>query len=186
MLSLDNNLLETAVPTYTRQQLADLTDVPFSRIVSWQRRAQLPVSHGLDNADFDDLAERERGGRSWTRYEVIDVLLVAVFARLQDQLVVEGLGPNGALVLTVGVRGSIQSTARSRVVGDRWAGYVSFNEGGFCVEAAPYPELIDSIWRRRADEEAPTRVILINVSLVIREVAERAKKLGIPFDPRSA
>lgn len=171
---------------YTRAELCVLSCLDIDNFKSLAHREQLPVA-----------APRGRARRS-EGYSAIDVLTVAVGQAFISRTGYErGLQPSSAMPIAAAARDWIGKAFASAAGLDIWAGMIGARVGRFengKVKAGWHvggtlAEVSAEVERQNARPDGgATRIFLVNVSEVIREVRMRARqeKIFFPADMSEA
>lgn len=174
---------------FTRRTVAQLTGIPETRLATLMRRDQLPIVHNPEAANFDVISI-DVTGRSWTRFSAQDVIAIGVAEAFSRRAgLTTGLGPDAAAALASNLRGEVTVGASAHTE-DRYAGYVSQAveplaiDGGFFVFGS-FTEIASKVRIASKSPPRPSRVILVNVDEIIREIRIRATNFSIDFDPRA-
>lgn len=174
---------------FTRQDVCALTGIPVERFKSLARRNQLPtiyVPPAGASAGIQDHA-KERG---WNWFSPIDVLLIAVQERLMAQIgYADGFSADTAAKIVINNAGDIGNILwlASPTIGetsphDIWVGYLGYTDqvggdnGGRNVSGS----LASIVGWIEADADK-SRLVLVNVSAVLRDIRNRADRLNIEF-----
>jgi hypothetical protein len=172
---------------FTRKAVALLTGIPETRLATLMRRDQLPITRDPE-ADRMDLIAIAETGRSWTRFNTHDVVAIAVAEAFSRRAgLTTGLGPDAAAALASNLRGEVTVGASAHTE-DRYAGYVSQAveplaiDGGFFVFGS-FTEIASKVRIASKSPPRPSRVILVNVDEIIREIRIRATNFSMDFDP---
>lgn len=166
---------------YTRKQVVVLTGMSEAPFKTLLRRGQLATLSATDSAWANAAENDDRSVPGWNRWNAHEVAAIAIQARFMDELgCIDGLRPDDAQKLADFGRGAVYEIAHGDRRRDLWAGYVSARVGGNFVDGT-LPEVTIKLESARADDETPLRLILINVSEVVRQVEEIARAEGISF-----
>lgn len=176
---------------FTRQDVCALTGIPVERFKSLARRNQLPTVYVPPRGAPEDCQDRAKE-RGWNWFSPIDVLLIAVQERLTAQIgYADGSDPRTAANVVVNNAGDIgriywlaSSTIGDASQDDLWVGYVGhadrLDDGSGCSHVGgSLARIMETIGDDTAREGR--RLVLVNVSAVLRDVRTNADRANIMF-----
>jgi hypothetical protein len=178
---------------FSRKDVCALTGIPVVRFKNLARRDQLPTIY-VPPAGASEEAQDHAKERGWNWFTPIDVLGIAVQERLMMQIgYADGLGADTAAKIVVGNAGDIGRMfwLASAPVGepsphDLWIGYLGYTDregksyGGWNISGSLATITAKSI-ELPAGGQRPSRLALVNVSAVLRDIRNNAARLGITF-----
>lgn len=178
---------------HTRQDVCALTGIPVERFKTLARRDQLPTFHTTPAGVSDEILDKARE-RNWNWFAPYDVFRIAIQAQLMAEIgYADGLAASTAEkivsnnnecirpVFFLAPKGRIEKPSHH----DIWIGYLGFtdadggNKGGQNLGGS-LSNIVSTI---KSDERQghKSRLFLVNVSAVLREIRQRANRLGIEF-----
>lgn len=176
---------------FTRQDVCALTGIPVERFKSLARRNQLPTVYAPPRGAPEDCQDRAKE-RGWNWFSPIDVLLIAVQERLTAQIgYADGSDTGTATNVVVNNAGDIGRIfwLASPTIGDPspddlWVGYVGHADrldgsSGCSHLGGSLARIMQKAGGDTAQEGA--RLVLVNVSAVLRDVRTNADRLKITF-----
>ena len=157
------------------------------RFKSLARRHQLPTTfvpigvHRNNEAIRDEIQQR-----GWNRFSDFEATCIAVANALVREMGLANGVPNETAVKIVSCNGgaiheALRSIKPSPSAADIWLGYASHGDAGGANHYGDLATVTVKILSDLAQGERPARLILVNVSDVVRSMFERAHAAGIAF-----
>ncbi|RXG87649.1 hypothetical protein [Bradyrhizobium vignae] len=178
---------------FSRQDVCALTGIPVARFKSLARRDQLPTAYVPPAGASEEIQDHAKE-RGWNWFSPIDVLLIAVQERLMMQIgYAEGFAADTAAKVVTNNAGDIGRIfwLASKTIGepsphDLWVGYLGYTDrlggshGGRNLSGSLATIVAEQI-NSDTPEAQPARVVLVNVSAVLRDIRNSATRLNVTF-----
>jgi hypothetical protein len=178
---------------FSRQDVCALTGIPVERFKSLARRDQLPTIYVPPAGASEDVQDHAKE-RGWNWFTPIHVLQIAVQERLMAQIgYAGGFGADTAAKIVINNAGDIGRIfwLASAPVGepspnDLWIGYLGYTDrvgnsyGGRNLSGSIAAIVAEQV-EVDAEGEQPARIVLANVSAVLRDIRNNAARLNIAF-----
>lgn len=162
--------------SYTRNMACTLANLGVQQFKTLERRNQLAVRDRATPLEEDS-------GRTWRRMNKTDVAVLAAQAALLADYPenISGLAPDTTKMIVSNTAWFIAEVVADTGPVDAWLGYVTkISEGGHSGGHVS-GTLADVTAQIASDGPTASRVYLLNLSRVIREVAGRAAEMGVAF-----
>jgi hypothetical protein len=176
---------------HTRQDVCALTGIPVERFKTLARREQLPTVCVPPTGTSEETLDRVRE-RNWNWFTPIDVFRIAIQSRLMSEIGYDGLAASTAAnivisnssdignVFHLASKGKIEKSSHH----DIWIGYLGITDAddknNVCRDlSGSLANIVSTI--KSVDQGHKSRLFLVNASAVLREIRQRANRLGIEF-----
>lgn len=182
---------------FSRQDVCALTGISVARFKSLARRDQLPTTYVPPAGASEDTQDHAKE-RGWNWFSPVDVLLIAVQERLMMQIgyadgYADGSSADTAAKIVINNAGDIGRIfwLASPTIGepsphDLWVGYLGYTDrlggsyGGRNIGGSLATIVAEQVKVDTAGEQ-PARLVLVNVSAVLRDIRNNAARLNITF-----